>query len=42
MPFRQALLNGLLALGHGEALPSTIREAYTTLDERTKLFVRRG
>ncbi len=33
---------GLLALGHGEALPSTIREAYTTLDERTKLFVRRG
>lgn len=33
---------GILALGHGEALPAASREAYVTLDERTKLFVRRA
>ena len=33
---------GILALGHGEALPAASREAYVTLDERTKLFARRA
>ncbi|HEY6002218.1 MAG TPA: CheR family methyltransferase [Anaeromyxobacter sp.] len=31
---------GILALGHGEALTKSMRDAYEPLDERTKLFVR--
>lgn len=31
---------GVLALGHGEALPDALRGAYTPLDERAKLYVR--
>lgn len=30
---------GILALGHGEALPDSVRAEYETLDEREKLFV---
>jgi chemotaxis protein methyltransferase CheR len=32
---------GILALGHGEALTRSMQDAYETLDEQTKLFVRR-
>jgi chemotaxis protein methyltransferase CheR len=31
---------GILALGHGEALTTSVRDAYEPLDEQTKLFVR--
>jgi chemotaxis protein methyltransferase CheR len=31
---------GILALGHGEALTSSLRDAYEPLDEATKLYVR--
>lgn len=33
---------GILALGHGEALPDAIRPAYVPLDERSKIYVRAG
>jgi chemotaxis protein methyltransferase CheR len=33
---------GILALGHGEALPAAMAGAYAVLDERNKLFVRAG
>lgn len=33
---------GVLALGPGEALPDALQWAYETLDDRAKLYVRRG
>jgi chemotaxis protein methyltransferase CheR len=33
---------GILALGHGEALPDSVRAEYEPLDEREKLFLRLG
>jgi chemotaxis protein methyltransferase CheR len=33
---------GILALGPGEALPDDMRPAYEALDDRAKLYVRRG
>jgi len=33
---------GVLALGHGEALPDSVRGAYAVLDDRHKIYLRLG